>query len=115
MKKGYQLIEPEFLFKINRELSIVDLGIISFLVDNLRKENTITLLPISIDVVIANYTGNYPVIGVHYEDETVDNVEPIITELIRNYMSKYSLENFYEYLVLNQVKLQMEIEKLNFE
>ena len=113
MEKKYQLIEPDFLYKLDSKITVFELGMISFFVDLLKKETSILSLPISIDLVIANYTGNYPVIGVHYEDETIIDVEAIISELLKKYMSNHSLTSFYDYLVQNQDKLFRDIENLN--
>ncbi len=112
MKNSYQLIEPEFLNKLDNRFSVFDFAIINFIVDVLRKEETIISLPIKVDVVIANYNGKYPTIGIHYEDESIGNVEDVILNLIKKCMTDYPLGNFYEYLLLNQDRLHEEFKGL---
>lgn len=104
--KGYQLIEDDFTSEIVRSYPNEQMAsaVLYWLVALLRQEPLLASLPIDIELIVANYVGKYPCIGVHYHqvDFDVDQVEPLILSLMRSYRENRSFGEFHQYLVSHQ-------------
>lgn len=104
LTKGYQLVEDDFTSAIVRDYpdkysaSLV----LAWLVELLRQEPAITDLPVEIEVIAAEYVSIYPCIGVHYLEQELDDVAPLILSLLAQYRDRHSFGEFHRFLLTHR-------------
>jgi len=99
--KGYQLIEGNSTSDILQYYPDVQMAsaVLCWFVALLRQEPTLASLPIEIELIVANYVGKYPCIGVHYRDPNLHDVEPFILSCLALYRDSKPFGDFHQYLL----------------
>lgn len=98
--KGYQLLEVDVLDGI---LGLptnfdVNVALLSWLVEQLHIELGERLQGNEVEVILAQYHGAYPALGIHYPTPGSDDVGPLVETTIAELLTRRSVEDFIFFL-----------------
>ena len=101
MTDGHQIVDLPILEKMIK-LDYPNYGLfvrlLDWLVVELGKSEELSCLPIQIEVIVVEYMGAYPSIGVKYLDTSIDEVEDIIALESKRIISSKSVSNLLGHL-----------------
>jgi hypothetical protein len=109
---GYQLIEPNSISSLNLLGDRYEVAMLHWIVSILRLDFSKKNILIKIDVIVANYQGSYPCIGIHYSDESIPSIESEIESKINEIIDKGSISDFLNFIIENRPLIDQTIKKL---
>lgn len=110
--KGFQLVEPDSLSNLNLLGTSYEVAMLHWIVSALVGHYIEYSNKFKIEVIIANYQGVYPCIGIHYLDESIPNMELEIERLIDDIIKSNPIGDFLDFSVKNTYIINETVSRL---
>jgi hypothetical protein len=106
--KGYQLVEPPFAeaFAITQVDTRIYVSVLCWLVDTIGARQELQGLPISLELIVATYTGSYPCMALHYQDpDSTADVSPLVEMWSEELVNGASFSTYFDYVTTHSNRI----------
>lgn len=106
--KGYQLVEPDFTGSLfaNGVDSGVSVSILCWLVDTMAARKELQVLPVSLELIVANYVGPYPCMALHYLDpNATEDVSPLVEAWSEELVNGAGFNAYFDYVTTHSARI----------
>lgn len=114
LTKGYQLIEPSFVRPMPMQASglYATCSMLCWIADTLTTQADLTAMRVTLEIIIANYSGPYPCLALAYAEKDAVDVSAHVERLCLAFVEEARFDSYLRYLADRKPRIDALYEEL---
>lgn len=111
---GYQLIEPSFVRPMPMQASglYATCSMLCWIADTLTAQADLPTMRVTLEVIVANYSGPYPCLDLAYVEKDAVDVSAHVERLCLAFVEEARFDSYLRYLADNKPRIDALYEEL---
>jgi hypothetical protein len=111
---GYQLIEPSFARPMPMQASglYATCSMLCWIADTLTTQGDLTAMRVTLEVIVANYSGPYPCLALAYVEKDAVDVSAHVEQLCLAFVEEAHFNSYLRYLADQKPRIDALYEEL---